>query len=108
MLKVIESELEGISIVSDETGLQYELLELVSYHGKCTSDIVAIFVYLPETGYVGQLDYIFGASYKDDMINNCKELITEFENGERKMISSCDAEGDLSEYVKHNNFKIML
>ena len=108
MLKVIENEREGICIISEETGLQYELLELVSYHGKCTSDIVSIFVCLPEFGYLGQLDYLFGASYKDDMIDNCKELITKFENGEIKMISNCDPEDNLKEYIKHNNLKIML
>ena len=108
MLKVIEDKREGICIVSEETGLQYELLELVSYHGKCTSDIVSIFVCLPEFGHVGQLDYFFGASYKDVMIDDCKELITKFENGEIKMISNCDPDDNLKEYVKQNNLKIML
>jgi len=108
MLKVITDERDGTTIVSEETGLQYELLELVSYHGKCTSDIVAIFVCLPEIGYVGQLDYLFGASYTDVMIDDCKELITKFENGEIKMISNCDPDDDLKEYVKQNNLKIML
>lgn len=108
MLKVIRDERDGISIVSEETGLHYDLLELTSYEGQATSDMVAIFVALPEFGYFGQLNYYFGASDVEDMIEVCKETITEFENGEREMISSIDVNGDLAEYVKHNNLKIKL
>ena len=108
MLKVIKDEREGYSIVSEKTGLQYDLLELESYCGKTTSDMVAIFVALPESGYLGQLDYFFGASDVTSMLEICKITITEFENGEREMISSLDVEGDLAEYVKHNNLKIKL
>lgn len=108
MLKVIRDERDGISIVSEETGLHYDLLELVAYQGKSTSDMVAIFVALPEFGYFGQLDYLFGASDEKDMIKACKEWITEFEKGEREMISSLDIDGDLAEYVRLNNLKIKL
>ena len=108
MLKVVRDEKDGISIVSEETGIHYELLELMCYHGIATSDMVAIFVSLPEFGYFGQLDYLFGASDEEDMIDACKHWITEFENGERKMISSLDLDGDFAEYIKHNNLKIKL
>ena len=108
MLKVIRDPRDGITIVSEETGLQYNLLELKSYQGIATSDIVSVFVALPDFGYFGQLDYLFGASYEEDMIEGCKEMISEFENGERYMISSLDLDGDLAEYVKHNNLKIKL
>ena len=108
MLKVIRDKKDGISIVSEETGIHYELLELVGYQGIATSDMVAIFVSLPEFGYFGQLDYLFGASDEEDMLDACKEWIIEFENGERKMISSLDLDGDFAEYVKHNNLKIKL
>lgn len=108
MLKVVRDEREGISIVSEETGIEYDLLELISYQGQSTSDIVAIFVALPSFGYFGQLEYYFGASDVEDMIKACKEAITEFENGEREMISSIDVDGDLAEYVRHNNLKIKL
>jgi hypothetical protein len=108
MLKEVLDPRDGYKIVSEETGLQYDLLELESYRGESTSDIVAIFVALPEFGYLGQLDYLFGASDLGSMLDNCKEIIQEFENGEREMISSLDVDGDLAEYVKHNNLKIKL
>lgn len=108
MLKVVRDENDGISIVSEETGIQYNLFELMSYQGQSTSDIVSIFVSLPEFGYFGQLDYLFGASDEEDTIEACKEWITEFENGERQMISSLDLDGEFAEYVKHNNLKIKL
>lgn len=108
MLNVVKSDREGYSIVSEETGIEYDLLELESYCGKTTSDIVAIFVGLPESGYLGQLDYFFGASDVSSMLEICKIAITEFENGEREMISSLDVDGELAEYIKHNNLKIKL
>ena len=108
MLNVVKSDREGYSIVSEETGIEYDLLELESYCGKTTSDIVAIFVGLPESGYLGQLDYFFGASDVSTMLETCKIAITEFENGEREMLSSLDDFGELEEYAKTHNLKIKL
>ena len=55
------SDSEGYVIKSKKTGLIYDLLEMVSYGGKASSDIVMISIANESEGYIGMLDYIFGA-----------------------------------------------
>ena len=83
-LELHHSDSEGYVIKSKKTGLTYDLLEMVSYGGKASSDIVMISIANESEGYIGMLDYIFGASDKDATINFCLGIINDFEAGLKK------------------------
>ena len=78
------SDSEGYVIKSKKTGLIYDLLEMVSYGGKASSDIVMISIANENEGYIGMLDYIFGASDKDATLDFCLDLVNDFEKGLKK------------------------
>ena len=83
-LELHHSDSEGYVIKSKKTGLTYDLLEMVSYGGKASSDIVMISIANESEGYIGMLDYIFGASDKDATINFCLGIVSDFEAGLKK------------------------
>ena len=78
------SDSEGYVIKSKKTGLTYDLLEMVSYGGKASSDIVMISIANESEGYIGMLDYIFGASDKDATLDFCLNMVSDFEEGLKK------------------------
>ena len=85
-LELHYSDSEGYVIKSKKTGLIYDLLEMVSYGGKASSDIVMISIANEDEGYVGMLDYIFGATDKDATLDYCLDLVNDFEEGLKKPI----------------------
>ena len=85
-LELHHSDSEGYVIKSKKTGLTYDLLEMVSYGGKASSDIVMISIANEDEGYIGMLDYIFGASDKDATLDYCLDLVNDFEEGLKKPI----------------------
>ena len=85
-LELHHSDSEGYVIKSKKTGLIYDLLEMVSYGGKASSDIVMISIANENEGYIGMLDYIFGASDKVATIDFCLDLVNDFEKGLKKPI----------------------
>ena len=85
-LELHHSDSEGYVIKSKKTGLIYDLLEMVSYGGKASSDIVMISIANEDEGYVGMLDYIFGATDKDATLDYCLDLVNDFEEGLKKPI----------------------
>ena len=86
-LELHHSDSEGYVIKSKKTGLIYDLLEMVSYGGKASSDMVMISIANESEGYIGMLDYIFGASDKDATLVFCLDLGNEFEIGLKKSIA---------------------
>ena len=85
-LELHYSDSEGYVIKSKKTGLTYDLLEMVSYGGKASSDIVMISIANESEGYVGMLDYVFGASDKVATLNFCLGIVNDFEEGLKKPI----------------------
>ena len=85
-LELHYSDLEGYVIKSRKTGLIYDLLEMVSYGGSTSSDMVMISIANENEGYIGMLDYIFGASDKDATLDYCLDLVNDFEEGLKKPI----------------------
>ena len=85
-LELHYSDSEGYVIKSKKTGLTYDLLEMVSYGGKASSDMVMISIANENEGYVGMLDYIFGATDKDATLDFCLDLVNDFEAGLKKPI----------------------
>ena len=85
-LELHHSDSEGYVIKSKKTGLTYDLLEMVSYGGKSSSDMVMISIANENEGYIGMLDYIFGASDKDATLDFCLDLVNDFEKGLKKPI----------------------
>ena len=85
-LELHYSDSEGYVIKSRKTGLIYDLLEMVSYGGKASSDMVMISIANENEGYVGMLDYIFGATDKDATLDYCLDLVNDFEEGLKKPI----------------------
>ena len=83
-LELHHTDSEGYVIKSKKTGLIYDLLEMVSYGGKASSDIVMISIANESEGYIGMLDYIFGASDKDATLDYCLDLVNDFEEGLKK------------------------
>ena len=84
-LELHYSDSEGYVIKSKKTGLTYDLLEMVSYGGKASSDIVMISIANESEGYVDMLDYIYiGASDKDTTLDFCLDIINDFEAGLKK------------------------
>ena len=87
-LELHKTDSDGYVIKSKKTGLIYGLLEMVCYGGEATSDIVMISIAKEDEGYIGMLDYVFGA--KTDMeatINTCLNIVDEFEYGYRKPLN---------------------
>ena len=78
------SDSEGYVIKSKKTDLIYDLLEMVSYGGSASSDIVMISIANEDEGYIGMLDYIFGASDKDATLDFCLNMVSDFEEGLKK------------------------
>ena len=85
-LELHYSDSEGYVIKSKKTDLTYDLLEMVSYGGKASSDMVMISIANENEGYIGMLDYIFGASDKDATLDFCLDLVNDFEEGFKKPI----------------------
>lgn len=85
-LELHYSDSEGYVVKSKKTGLIYDLLEMVSYGGKASSDMVMISIANEDEGYVGMLDYIFGATDKDATLDYCLDLVNDFEEGLKKPI----------------------
>ena len=85
-LELHHSDSEGYVIKSRKTGLIYDLLEMVSYGGSSSSDVVMISIANESEGYIGMLDYIFGASDKDATLDFCLDLVNDFEKGLKKPI----------------------
>ena len=83
-LELHHSDSEGYVIKSKKTGLTYDLLEMVSYGGKASSDMVMISIANESEGYIGMLDYIFGASDKDATLDFCLNMVSDFEEGLKK------------------------
>ena len=83
-LELHHSDSEGYVIKSKRTGLTYDLLEMVSYGGKASSDMVMISIANENEGYIGMLDYIFGASDKDGTLDFCLNMVSDFEEGLKK------------------------
>ena len=85
-LELHHSDSEGYVIKSRKTGLIYDLLEMVSYGGSASSDMVMISIANENEGYIGMLDYIFGATDKDATLDYCLDLVNDFEEGFKKPI----------------------
>ena len=83
-LELHYSDSEGYVIKSKKTSLTYDLLEMVSYGGKASSDIVMISITNESEGYIGMLDYIFGSSDKDATLDFCLNMVSDFEEGLKK------------------------
>lgn len=83
-LELHHTDSEGYVIKSKKTGLIYDLLEMVSYGGNASSDIVMISIANESEGYIGMLDYIFGASDKDATLDFCLNIVSDFEEGLKK------------------------
>ena len=83
-LELHYSDSEGYVIKSKKTGLIYDLLEMVSYGGSASSDMVMISIANESEGYIGMLDYIFGASDKDATLDFCLNIVSDFEEGLKK------------------------
>ena len=85
-LELHHTNSEGYVIKSKKTDLIYDLLEMVSYGGSASSDMVMISIANEDEGYIGMLDYIFGASDKDATLDFCLDLVSDFEKGLKKPI----------------------
>ena len=83
-LELHHSDSEGYVIKSKKTGLTYDLLEMVSYGGKASSDMVMISIANENEGYIGMLDYVFGATDKVATLNFCLGIVSDFEAGLKK------------------------
>ena len=86
--EVYYCEREGYSIHSRKSDLDYDLLELKSFGGTATTDIIAIMPSIEDYGYVGMLTYFFGAD--SEAVGTAVELIEDFEHGSLKMQSYLD------------------
>ena len=85
--EIIHDENQGISIKNKHTGAVYDLLEGMSYRGKCSSDIVFIMVTDPEKGYTGLLNFSFGAYFIEGLIQSVLDYIIEYEEGREDAIA---------------------
>ena len=83
-LELHHSDSEGYVIKSRKTGLIYDLLEMVSYGGSASSDVVMISIANESEGYIGMLDYVFGATDKVATLNFCLGIVSDFEAGLKK------------------------
>ena len=83
-LELHHTDSDGYVIKSKKTGLIYNILEMVSYGGSASSDMVMISIANENEGYIGMLDYIFGASDKDATLDFCLNMVSDFEEGLKK------------------------
>ena len=83
-LELYHSDSEGYVIKSKKTGLIYNILEMISYGSSLSSDMVMISIANEDEGYIGMLDYIFGASDKVATLNFCLGIVSDFEAGLKK------------------------
>ena len=85
-----ENELEGLKFISPKTGCEYELLELINFGGKVTSDMIAIVdMHLKDDNLTPEIvGYFFGATeYRnihdpailDEIDEMCQEKVSEYE-----------------------------
>ena len=86
--EVYLSDRDGYSIHSRKSDLDYDLVELKSFGGTATTDIIAIMPSIEDYGYVGMLTYFFGAD--SEAVGTAVELIEDFEHGSLKMQSYLD------------------
>ena len=98
-LELYHSDSEGYVIKSKKTGLIYDILEMVSYGGKASSDIVMISIANENEGYIGMLDYIFGATDKDATLDFCLDLVNDFEKGLKKPIDIMGIAKDIADKI---------
>lgn len=96
--EVYYCEREGYSIHSLKSDLDYDLVELKSFKGTTTTDMIAIMPSIKDYGYVGMLTYFFGAD--DEAVNTAVEIIEDFEFGSIKMQSYLDMDS-LNELLAH-------
>lgn len=96
--EVYYCEREGYSIHSLKSDLDYDLVELKSFKGTTTTDMIAIMPSIKDYGYVGMLTYFFGAD--DEAVNTAVEIIEDFEFGKIKMQSYLDMDS-LNELLAH-------
>lgn len=96
--EVYYCEREGYSIHSLKSDLDYDLVELKSFKGTTTTDMIAIMPSIKDYGYVGMLTYFFGAD--DEAVNTAVEIIEDFEFGKTKMQSYLDMDS-LNELLAH-------
>ena len=86
-LELHHSDSEGYAIKSKKTGLIYNILEMVSYGGSLSSDMVMISIANESEGYIGMLDYIYvGNLDKDVILDFCLDIINDFEEGLKKQL----------------------
>ncbi len=79
---------EGYYLVSKKTGNRYPMLEGVTIKGTASSDIIFCMV-SNEQGYLGLLDYFFGASFvgqATDYFDWLAEDIVEYEAGRKQLL----------------------
>lgn len=96
--EVYYCEREGYSIHSLKSDLDYDLVELKSFKGTTTTDMIAIMPSIKDYGYVGMLTYFFGAD--DEAVNTTVEIIEDFEFGKIKMQSYLDMDS-LNKLLAH-------
>lgn len=96
--EVYYSDRDGYSIHSLKSDLDYDLVELKSFKGTTTTDMIAIMPSIKDYGYVGMLTYFFGAD--DEAVNTAVEIIEDFEFGSIKMQSYLDMDS-LNELLAH-------
>lgn len=82
MFVITRDENDGISFETNK--YKYDLLELKSYRGTSTSDIVAIMVADKEKGYIGMLDYSYGATDLTESLIWAEDTIRDFEAGRKE------------------------
>lgn len=68
---IIWSKKEGFYYEDESNGCRYALLEMTSYKGDCTSDIIAIW----EEDHNTFIDYVYGASYLYEDLEKLDETI---------------------------------
>ena len=112
-LTLCYNQKDGCSITSTKTGFKYELLEMKCYEGTATSNMVMIAISIENIGYVGMLDYIFGANDVETMVDECLNMVEDFENGDKKPIDVMkeyiiDCESQISDQVYTNAKQYLL
>ncbi len=106
--EVYYCEREGYSIHSLKSDLEYDLVELKSFKGTTTTDMIAIMPSIKDYGYVGMLTYFFGAD--DEAVNTAVEIIEDFEFGKIKMQSylNVDSLKDLLNHLSDKHITIRI
>lgn len=112
-LTLCYNQKDGCSITSTKTDFKYELLEMKCYEGTATSNMVMVAIAIEGIGYVGMLDYIFGANDVETMVDECLDMVEDFENGDKKPIDVMkeyiiDCESQISDQVYTNAKQYLL